>query len=438
MAWAVGSKWRCRYSAVASSGAPSASCRHCSRLRRQYSRSAPDSTNLSQLWQSRFHGQEPPWTTGWKVQNPPSAGVLRRDRSIARAWACSRESGAASPASSPPGLDVPGPATQTCCRTSSRSDWARCNGTVRYWNCRNSPAPRAMRIRQRPRLVDVLSSALVPVLVFLLALECVEQADCCGVAGPGVAPARDPADSGREQREAGVVGGFPSGPASLTPPGGTDQADARAGDHDVPGAGLAVLWCPDELVDAFSDDLVADRRQGLFPLAAGGPGLRGAGARCCGGRSGRGCWPAVSAGRRRLACPGSCRRVPRCGHVVPGLLLDGASRRRDVHSWWTGMASCQVGVAFLGGLPVAGAHRGGDLGPGRPAAAGGVDERELAVLEPGCQFPCCRDRGEGGHGVHGALDGRAAEGGQDGRGGGERACRGPVPGMVLAWPASTR
>ena len=42
MARAVGSKWRCRYSAVASSGAPSASCRHCSRLRRQYSRSAPD------------------------------------------------------------------------------------------------------------------------------------------------------------------------------------------------------------------------------------------------------------------------------------------------------------------------------------------------------------------------------------------------------------
>ena len=31
-----------RYSAVASSGAPSTSCRHCSRLRRQYSRSAPD------------------------------------------------------------------------------------------------------------------------------------------------------------------------------------------------------------------------------------------------------------------------------------------------------------------------------------------------------------------------------------------------------------
>ena len=49
---------------------------------------------------ARFQGQAPPSTTGWKVQNPPSAGVLRRDRSIARAWACSRVSGAASPARS--------------------------------------------------------------------------------------------------------------------------------------------------------------------------------------------------------------------------------------------------------------------------------------------------------------------------------------------------
>ena len=48
---------------------------------------------MSQLWQSRFQGQAPPSTTGWKVQKPPSAGVLRRDRSMARAWACSRVSG---------------------------------------------------------------------------------------------------------------------------------------------------------------------------------------------------------------------------------------------------------------------------------------------------------------------------------------------------------
>lgn len=53
-------------------------------------------TNLSQLWQSRLQGQAPPSTTGWKVQNPPSAGVLRRDRSMARAWACSRVSGVVS------------------------------------------------------------------------------------------------------------------------------------------------------------------------------------------------------------------------------------------------------------------------------------------------------------------------------------------------------
>jgi hypothetical protein len=32
-----------------------------------------------------------------------------------------------------------------------------------------------MRIRRRPRLVDVLSSALVPVLVFLLAVVCVPK-----------------------------------------------------------------------------------------------------------------------------------------------------------------------------------------------------------------------------------------------------------------------
>ncbi|MFJ9381090.1 hypothetical protein [Streptomyces sp. NPDC101455] len=33
-----------------------------------------------------FQGQAPPLTTGWKVQKPPSAGVLRRARSMARAW----------------------------------------------------------------------------------------------------------------------------------------------------------------------------------------------------------------------------------------------------------------------------------------------------------------------------------------------------------------
>ena len=59
---------------------------------------------LVAVWQSRFHGQAPPSTTGWKVQNPPSAGVLRRDRSIASACACRRSSGAAGPDSSSPGL----------------------------------------------------------------------------------------------------------------------------------------------------------------------------------------------------------------------------------------------------------------------------------------------------------------------------------------------
>lgn len=43
-------------------------------------------TNSSQLWQFRFKGQASPFTTGWKVQNPPSARVLRRVRSIARGF----------------------------------------------------------------------------------------------------------------------------------------------------------------------------------------------------------------------------------------------------------------------------------------------------------------------------------------------------------------
>jgi hypothetical protein len=41
---------------------------------------------LPHLRQSGLHGQAPQSTTGWKVQNPPSAGTLRRNRSIASAW----------------------------------------------------------------------------------------------------------------------------------------------------------------------------------------------------------------------------------------------------------------------------------------------------------------------------------------------------------------
>ncbi|WP_328474894.1 hypothetical protein [Streptomyces sp. NBC_00448] len=69
--------------------------------------------------------QPPPLTTGWKVQKPPSAGVLRRERSMARAWACSRVSGVVSLVRSSPGWAVPGPVTHTCWRTLSRSDWVR-------------------------------------------------------------------------------------------------------------------------------------------------------------------------------------------------------------------------------------------------------------------------------------------------------------------------
>ena len=81
---------------------------------------------LSQLWQSSPQGQAPPSTTGWKVQNPPSAGVLRRDRSIASDWARSRVIGGLPPTSGSPGVAAPGPATQTCCSTSSRSECDRC------------------------------------------------------------------------------------------------------------------------------------------------------------------------------------------------------------------------------------------------------------------------------------------------------------------------
>ena len=98
------------------------------------------------------------------------------------------------------------------------------------------------------------SSGLGLAFVLLLALERAEQADRCGVAGSGVARGRDPADSGGGQCEAGVVDRFPSGPASLSPPGGTDQADARAADQDVPGTSLVMAGCPDELVVAVGDD----------------------------------------------------------------------------------------------------------------------------------------------------------------------------------------
>lgn len=52
-------------------------------------------------------------------------------------------------------------------------------------------------------------------------------------------------------------------------------------------------------------------------------------------------------------------------------------------------------MAFLGGLPVAGAERGGDLGPGGAVVAGGLDEGEFAALEGGSQASCGGERGEG-------------------------------------------
>jgi hypothetical protein len=53
-------------------------------------------------------------------------------------------------------------------------------------------------------------------------------------------------------------------------------------------------------------------------------------------------------------------------------------------------------VAFLGALPVAGAHGGGDLGPGRSAVACGLDEGQLAALEFGRQEAGGSERGERG------------------------------------------
>ncbi len=113
---------------------------------------------------------------------------------------------------------------------------------------------------------------------------------------------------------------------------------------------------------------------------------------------------------------------PRLRVIPPGLPAAWSGVRKDrcgprfwdVHCWWTREAAGKVSVAFLGGLPVAGAERGGDLGPGRAAAAGGLDEDQLAALDLGGQAPDGGQRGKRrcGTGDAGAA-GRAGNASQD-------------------------
>ena len=69
-------------------------------------------------------------------------------------------------------------------------------------------------------------------------------------------------------------------------------------------------------------------------------------------------------------------------------------------------------MALLGGLPVAGAQRGGDPGPGRAAVPGRLDEGQLAVLELGRDAAGGGQRGERGRVVQAAG---ACCGGQPGQ-----------------------
>ena len=76
-------------------------------------------TNFSQPWQFRFHGHAPPRTTGWKVQNPPSAGVLALVRSIIRACAWPGVMPPGPAEMTVPGSGAPGPVTQIALSASS-------------------------------------------------------------------------------------------------------------------------------------------------------------------------------------------------------------------------------------------------------------------------------------------------------------------------------
>lgn len=82
----------------------------------------PTARTLSQLWQSRFHGQEPPSTRAGRCRIRPRPGCCAATGRSPGPGLARGRAGRPPPASSSPGLDVPGPATQTCCRTSCRSD----------------------------------------------------------------------------------------------------------------------------------------------------------------------------------------------------------------------------------------------------------------------------------------------------------------------------
>jgi len=209
----------------------------------------------------------------------------------------------------------------------------------------------------------------------------VQQADGSGVAGAGVASGGDPAGPGGRECRSGVGDCLPGVPAAFSAPGGADQPGALAADQHVPGSGVGVAGCLDEVILAVADDPGGDFGVRRVPDAGAGFACR----RCrAGGRRGGWrwlCWVWPAPGWR------------------PG---DGG-----VLCWWTGPAAGQVGVAFLRAGPGLDAQRGGDLLPGRAAIAGGLDEVSLGALDLSGHGAGCGQPGERGCGIGGGLGGAA-------------------------------
>ena len=169
--------------------------------------------------------------------------------------------------------------------------------------------------------------------------------------------------------------------------------------------------CPDELVLSLSDDGTGDRRQGRFPLASGEWSQQAGGVRCCGGRNGRGRKCSVS-GPVQACWVGWCRRAScawgYCADgavVVPGLLPAGPCEPACPPMVdGCRAASREVGVAFLGGLAVAGSHRGGDLGQvaprlraasmnaSSPCSSSAASFRAAVIAVRASRRPCRRGR----------------------------------------------
>ena len=120
--------------------------------------------------------------------------------------------------------------------------------------------------------------------------------------------------------------GLPAVPAAFSSPGGADQSCALAADQHVPGPGLGVVRCPDELVPALEDDLRRDPRS-----ACGLPAvLAAAGAVALG--------VAVSyMTRAAAALAAGAGTLPL---LVPGLRL------RGVYRWWTAAKAARSACRF--------------------------------------------------------------------------------------------